>query len=159
MGANKVLDLIVPVQKGKTRLATSEVTVSHHHDWKREHLQAIKSAYGKSPFFDHYFPQIENLYQNPQDVLFNWALQSIKWAEKAIGFEAKVSVEQNDAATDLKGTMHPKERYRKPDLQFEASPYFQCFEHSGFVPNLSILDLVFNEGPNSIEVLRNSVVD
>lgn len=158
LGANKVLDLIVPVHKGKTRLTTSEVRVSYHHDWKREHLQAIKSAYGKSPFFDHYFPQIEALYQKPQDLLFNWALQSIKWAENAIGLESLAMVGENEHATDLKGIMHPKERYQKPDPSFKATSYFQCFSHSGFVANLSVLDLIFNEGPNSVEVVRNSVV-
>lgn len=160
LGSNKVLDLIVPVTKGKTQLAYADVEIAHADNWQREHLQTVKSCYGKAAYFEHYFHQYEALLQSEEPKLFNWAVSTIKWIEDALQLpiESQIATDQSISyQDDLRNAIHPKGRYNLPDSVFKPAPYFQCFENGGFASNLSILDLLFNEGPMSSQILQKSI--
>ena len=156
--SNKVQDLIVPVQKGKTKLTSGQVSVIYADKWQQVHLRAIKSAYGKAPFFEHYYPEIELIIENEGTSIFELGMKTIQWAAKVLGLGFNVqSLKDNNSAFEFHSLIHPKKDLAFDDinaifpLNFKPetlnSPYFQCFDHSGFVPNLSIIDLIMNEGP------------
>lgn len=169
LGSNKVLDLVVPVQKGKTKLTSGEVQVVYAENWPIIHLRAIRSAYGRAPYFEHYYPQIEMILKTKYKTIFNLGYETIKWAAKILDLSILVSSTnaQNDTYFDAKSVILPKGiaplkipvlgEVNKPirlESELLNTPYFQCFNHSGFAPNLSVIDLVMNEGTLSAEYVR-----
>ncbi|MFY0674170.1 MAG: WbqC family protein [Bacteroidia bacterium] len=164
--SNKVLDLVVPVQKGKTQLTSGEVGVVYQDKWQQVHLRAIQSAYGRAPYFEHYYPQIEQIVKTERKTIFDLGKNTIAWAARILNIEFQIlNNEITDEFIDGRSAIHPKVRSTefkvqssKESLNFKLetlnSPYFQCFNHSGFVPNLSIIDLIMNEGPMSIKYIK-----
>jgi hypothetical protein len=159
--SNKVLDLTVPVQKGKTQLTSGEVAVIYRDKWQQVHLRAIQSAYGRAPYFEHYFPQIEQIIKTEHKTIFDLGKGSIAWAARILNIEFRIlNNEDADEFFDGRSAIHPKietETTRDFKLQTLNSSYFQCFDHSGFVPNLSIIDLIMNEGPMSKAYLEKVI--
>lgn len=161
-----MLDLTVPVQKGKTQLTSGEVAVIYRDKWQQVHLRAIQSAYGRAPYFEHYFPQIEQIIKTEHKTIFDLGRSSIEWAVRILNFEFEIlNDESTDGFFDGRSAIHPKKAVSHEPratsvaigLKLEANSYFQCFDHSGFVPNLSIIDLIMNEGPMGIEYLKRLV--
>lgn len=162
--ANKVLSLVVPVQKGKSQIATENVQVVYREKWQLDHLRAIQSAYGKAPYFAHYFPQIEKIITGQYHTIFSLNRDTITWAAQLLGLH--FSVPENAHTIDgydivnAVSLIHPK-RELPPDNRLHYAseklerPYFQCFDKLGFVPNLSIIDLVMNEGPTSRQYIES----
>lgn len=136
--ANGPLTLSIPLQKGKNeKQLIKDVKISYEIDWVRNHLETIKSAYGKSAYFDYYFDPMELLLQKNLTYLFDLngelLVQILEW----LNFEIEISRSQEflSATTDFLN---------------EAKTYPQVFESKfGFTPNLSIIDLMFNMGPES----------
>lgn len=158
LGSNKVQNLTVPVQKGKTQLISGQVQVIYRDNWQVQHLRTIAAAYGRAPYFDHYFPQVEKLMLAQHGSIYQFNLSTIRWAEKQLGIESALEWEADSESFDganLRSIIHPKRAYTV-EVNGETirdkthlKSYFQCFDHSGFVPNLSILDLLFNMGPEA----------
>lgn len=163
-GANGMIPLIVPVAKGRGRnVKIRELRISYDMEWQRNHWRTIFSAYNSSPFFSFYEDEIFHFFENKMKFLFDFNLKAIallcdlldieKLPELTTDFE---KVEGN--ALNFREAFSPKKHRAAPDPQFNPQPYTQVFEEKqGFIPNLSILDLLFNEGPNSLNVLENSV--
>ncbi|MGB0429168.1 MAG: WbqC family protein [Bacteroidia bacterium] len=167
--SNKVLSLVVPVQKGKTQLTSGEVAVVYKDKWQLVHLRAIRSAYGRAPYFEHYFPQIEQIINTEHKTIFDLGKSTVEWAARILNIEFRILNNENlEGFLDGRSAIHPKGRSTefqvqssKESLNFKLqtlnSSYFQCFNHSGFVPNLSIIDLIMNEGPMSKAYLEKVV--
>ncbi|WP_338764443.1 WbqC family protein [Bernardetia sp. ABR2-2B] len=172
LGANGKLALTVPVQKGSQKTLITEVKIDYKTDWNRQHWQSIKSAYGKSPFFIHYADFLEPIYENPPALLweFNYKLLTIcqKLLRTSIPLQTTESFEKepSNEILDKRNTISPK----KPAI-FSHKPYYQTFgnkfENEGsltdneekqntiFENNLSILDLLFNEGTNALNLIKS----
>jgi hypothetical protein len=171
LGTNGKLALTVPVQKGSQKTIITDVKIDYSTDWNRQHWQSIKSAYGKSPFFIHYADFLEPLYQNPPVLLweFNYKLLTICQKLLRISIPLKMTEhfekEANNDILDNRNLISPK----KPAI-FTYAAYYQTFgnkfENKGvqgndsdaenksiFENNLSILDLLFNEGTNALSIL------
>lgn len=138
-----------------TKGSIKETRISDNHNWRNQHWQALQTSYNSSPFFDALAPEIEELYQGSSDSLFdlNWASTKLifKWLriEASVHLSESWEKEPSDAA-DYRGHYNPKKRAEK-----KQSPYPQVFDHKhGFSPELSILDLIFNEGPAAFDYLR-----
>lgn len=163
LGSNKLLPLVIPVKAGKSSSIMSNVIPSYEVDWHKVHIKSIRAAYGKAPFFDHYFEGICAILNKKYDSLFKLNSEIIKWVEDALGLQnAKLinkDMIQPDESIELLDLMHPKEKYQKQDERFVPKSYFQCFniDDTSFYPNLSIIDLLMNEGPAATIVLKNSV--
>ena len=93
--SNKVLDLVVPVQKGKTQLTSGQVEVVYRDKWQSVHLRAIQSAYGRAPFFEHYYPQIEQIIKTEYKTIFDLGKSTIEWASKVLSLDSRVSSFKN----------------------------------------------------------------
>lgn len=156
-GANGSMLLSVPLQKGKhQQMPIHKVAVDYSKPWFGEHWHSIKSAYGKSPFFEFYTEPLEAILRSRPDHLFD--LNRILLLQLLKQLHLKVDVRETteyggvpEGTLDLREAIHPKH----PKLAFEPLPYPQVFkERHGFLPNLSILDLLFCSGPQAPLLLK-----
>ncbi len=162
-GPNGRIDLTVPTVKPDTlKCATKDIRISDHGNWRHMHLYALESAYGHTPYYEFYRDDFVPFYERKWDYLvdFNEALQEMICG--LIGLEVKVSRTEEYLPVveglDLREVIHPKRDYACLDASFQVVPYYQVFqERLGFLPNLSVVDLLFNMGPESLILLKRSM--
>ena len=162
-GPNGRIDLTVPTVKPDTlKCATKDIRISDHGNWRHMHLYALESAYGHTPYYEFYRDDFVPFYERKWDYLvdFNEALQEMICG--LIGLEVKVSRTEEYLpeveGLDLREVIHPKRDYACLDASFQVVPYYQVFqERLGFLPNLSVVDLLFNLGPESLILLKQSM--
>ncbi|MDL2290083.1 WbqC family protein [Paludibacteraceae bacterium OttesenSCG-928-F17] len=158
MTANGVMDLIIPVDKPSgEKVLTKDIRISQQTDWQTLHWRAIESAYNSTPFFEYYKDDFIVFYQKKWVFLadFNQAIQNKVF--ELIDVEPKIyhTSEYQDVLPenilDLREKIHPK----KETVSNSFPEYYQVFAQKfGFTPNLSIIDLLFNMGNESILVLQ-----
>jgi hypothetical protein len=163
LAANGTVSLIVPVVKGRgSKIKIRDLKISYDTDWQRNHWRTIFSVYNSSPFFEFYRDDISPFFEKPWKFLFdfNQAILETVCDLIEIDFNIKLTddFEKIDSNTvNFREAISPKKQKSKRDSDFHPQEYTQVFaEKFGFVPNLSILDLLFNEGPNSYNVLERS---
>ena len=153
MTANGIQTLTIPVIKTNgNHTLTKDIEISYKESWQQVHLRCLESAYRKSAYFDYYFPYFEKIYKQKFNTLVELndfclkTILKIMKAKKDYSFTTDFEriIDENDYRISLsKGTN-----------KIEMKPYYQVFaDRHGFIPNLSIVDLLFNEGPNSIHNL------
>ncbi len=149
-GANGLLSLSVPVKKWNNHTLIEKIEVSYDEDWQQLHWRSIESAYRASPFFEFYEEEIKPLIFSKEINLLKRNHLIERVINKIIGIKATVEFTSiyESQAPDWRTTITPK---NKVELESIAIPkYIQVFEDKhGFIPNLSILDLLFNLGPES----------
>lgn len=158
LGADGKLDLIVPIHKRNSKQLMKEVKISYDDNWKKNHWKSIESAYRSSPYFEFYEDEFFGFYHEKNYELlveFNMDLIRLilKLLKKQDEFElSKNYVEQTDGVIDFRNEISPK---NKSLNEFKQPEYIQVFSDKlGFQKNLSIIDLLFNEGPNSLAYLQ-----
>tara|TARA_B100000683_G_scaffold164199_1_gene158101 strand:- start:480 stop:1109 length:630 start_codon:yes stop_codon:yes gene_type:complete len=157
-GANGPLNLIVPIQRGSGKTKVKDIKIDHSQNWKKIHWKSLESAYRTSPYFEYYEHLFYPVYS--EDKLKFLMDLNDKMAEiilSCLQFEKSIPksnqyVSKVGESVDYRQKIHPKQ----PNLDVSAGvKYIQVFEDKlGFFPNLSVLDLVFNEGPNAIVLLK-----
>jgi hypothetical protein len=153
IGSQKgILNLSIPLSKGKNeQQSIREVIISFDHNWQSQHWNSICSSYGKSPYFIYYKDEIKELLFSTEGSLFqynqNIILEICKLLKIPIAIEHTTDFEKNIQAS----------HYNKLKLNslVQTIPYYQVYaKKSQFLNNLSILDLLFHMGPESILYLR-----
>lgn len=143
--------LTVPVVRGETSLM-KDIRISDHGNWRHLHWNALQSAYGESPFFDYYQDDIRPFYEQHWTYLldFNEAIRARMCELIDITPEVSLTrVFNAKADDDFREAINPK--HPAPDADFIPKAYYQVYQQKhGFLPNLSILDLLMNMGPESI---------
>lgn len=156
--ANKVETLSIPVIGGNKKVKTKQVKIDHNQKWMNVHLRGIQSAYGKAPFFEFYFPYIEQVFLRNFDLLTDFNKELLTVCLKLLQLD--ISVQIHDPARieseikDLRGIINAKSAYSERSI-YDAVPYSQLFGLD-FVPNLSVIDLLFCMGPESKDILIKS---
>ncbi|GGD92620.1 WbqC family protein [Planktosalinus lacus] len=132
------------------------VCIENDFPWQREHWKSIQIAYRTSPFFEFYEDDFAPLYQQQYNFLMEFNLECFKVVSEALGMDQEIHF-----TNEYHKEVEALEDYRylasaKNKTSFSNNPYTQVLEkHHGFLPNLSILDLLFNEGPNALNYLEN----
>lgn len=148
-----ILALTVPVAKGsKNHTITKDVRISYEFDWQRLHWLSLQACYRRSAYFEFYEDDFARFYQpaNQPVFLFDFNETLLQLLLKSLRFKANLSFTESyeplyPDKEDFRTTVHPKQT-----LIVEQKPYFQVFEErQGFLPDLSIVDLLFNQGPQS----------
>ena len=148
--------LTVPIERQFTINCIKDIRISDHGNWRHLHWNALQSAYGESPFFDYYQDDIRPFFEQRWDYLldFNEAIRE-KMCElidihPKVDYSKKFTVYSlSSCVPDYRMVIRPKNP--EPDPDFTPKRYYQVYEQKhGFLPNLSILDLLFNMGPESI---------
>ena len=125
-------------------------------------LNAIASAYGSSPFFEYYQDDIRPFFEKRYEFLLDFNEEIRRTVCNLIGLEPHIEYsssysEPAPGETDLRDAIHPKKRKAETILPVQPKPYYQVFsEKYGFQPDLSIIDLLMNMGPESILILQNA---
>lgn len=159
-GANGLLSLSIPLQKRGERTFTKDVKIAYDCNWQKLHWRSLQSAYRRSPFFEFYEDDFISFYENKKfDFLIdlNEALLDVtlQLLGKNIEFKNTSSYqkEYTENTDDFRTLISPKESYTT-DSDFILKPYLQVFENKhGFIPNLSIVDLLFNQGPSAVDFI------
>lgn len=158
-GPNGRQDLVVPVvhDHGK-KTPMHAMQPSYATPWPRRHLHALRTAYGKAPWTIHYLDAIEALLLEEHDRLVDLDLASMRLCMEWLRIDTIVRIATehvpgSDDELDLRTTLHPK---KEPPIEVApVTGYPQVFaDRHGFVPRMSILDLLFNAGPEAGSILR-----
>jgi len=157
--ANKVGTLSVPIQGRRPRISQKRIKIDINQNWVNIHLRGIQSAYGKAPFYEYYFPYFESIFQQNVENLWelNWEILTIclKLLGMPVNMRVHDIVQDQTWTEDIRGQLIPSVPFSERDY-YDPESYFQLFGLD-FDPNLSILDLLFCEGPASKSIVLKSV--
>ena len=151
---NGKLDLIVPVERGAAvHRPIKDVRISYEFNWQRIHWLSLQTSYRSSAFFEFYEDDFAPFYEKKWEFLVDYNQELLELINRLLklNFSFTLSTEYKpaDAALDFRTAIHPKK-----ESLFSIKPYYQVFEdRNGFIENLSIVDLLFNQGPQSTHYL------
>lgn len=151
-GANGVQMLSIPLGGGRDhhRLYT-DVKISNAVNWQQKHWQAIRSAYGSAPYFEYYADRFLTSYEKQYEYLFEFNADLLRVVLKSLKLSTEIVFTESYQPTDAYSND------LRNDKQESSVRYYQVFEErNGFVPNLCVLDLLFNEGPQALAILRQT---
>lgn len=162
--AEGMLSLTVPTEKGdEVKCLMKDIRISDHGNWRHVHWNAFVAAYKHSPFFDYYADEFHRFFEHKYEFLYDFNSELCHWVCEQIDLQPCI-VPTDDYGMDLKEVddfreiIHPKKDWESVDPAFSPKIYYQVFDAKlGFLPNLSIADLLFNMGPESLLVLRDSM--
>ena len=175
-GANGLLVLTLPVLRSALKeegasshkMPTADLKIDYSKPWLLQHKRALEAAYMSSPFFEYYMDDIYDILDSGEESLLAMNTALTGKVADLIGIETPIGLSgrefimpgsevlAQEGISDFRDSIHPK---RESDLleRLELNkPYWQVFTNKqGFVPNLTILDLLCNEGPNAISYLES----
>ena len=158
MNGNGPLNLIIPTVHDGRMGIVKDVRIEYVTPWQRAHWRSIESAYNNTPYYLYYKDALRPFYEQQFEFLYDFNLQLIQTVLKLMRIDKEV-VSTSEftpyASLDPRLLIHPKQA-RRADYPFRLqTPYYQVFEDKfGFIPNLSVIDLLFNEGPQSSAYLN-----
>jgi hypothetical protein len=147
-------ELVIPVKKGNQKTKISDLEIDYRQNWINVHWRSIRSAYGSAPFFAYYSDYLEAIYHQRQPLLWDFNLALLRFylrclnIKKPLLFTESYMPGYGETVADFRNKIHPKV---KPD-NLEIKPYGQVFGKQ-FVPDLSIIDVLFSQGPETISYL------
>ncbi|HWB26239.1 MAG TPA: WbqC family protein [Chitinophagaceae bacterium] len=162
-GSNGLINLTVPVENGRNQKCTFKaVRISYREDWQKHHRRTLTSCYSKSAFFDYYRDAVEKFFLKKEEFLFDLNLGILQWLKSVLRFPGEIVVQDEGwqpgnetPVVDVRDKWLPK-NFQSAEASELCPVYFQVFEDRiGFQPNLSILDLLFNEGPAASALLMH----
>lgn len=164
LGANGMLSLSIPVVKTNgTKTLVKDVHIDYSTRWQSNHWRSICSAYNSSPFFEYYSDEFAPFYEKNFKYLIDFNNRILEMILDLLGMKNKSVYTTNayqktiEDAIDFRDVITPKKDYLGADHMFILEPYTQTFdEKMEFVPNLSIVDLLCNKGPESLSYLQRT---
>lgn len=149
------LTLVVPVVKGaKNHTKIKDVKISYDFNWQRLHWLGLQNCYRSSAYFEYYEAEFAPFYQEKKyEFLFDYNEALLHLILKLMKLKLEINFTEEYEA-DFKGNDFRSNIKPKLDYDFEQKTYFQVFDdRCGFLKNLSIVDLLFNQGPNTLKYL------
>ena len=157
--------LTIPVSHDTDKPLTRDIRISDHGNWRRLHWNALQTAYGESPFFEYYADDLRPFFERRWEFLYDFNMDitllmcqlldihpTITPTDKYLPSGNAGNTKSSECPcllADFRDVIRPK--HPLPDPDFTPKPYYQVYaSRHGFLPNLSILDLLFNEGNESI---------
>ena len=143
-GSNGLINLSIPIAGGRNfKGRMDEVVIDNHYHWQRDHFRTLSSVYGRSPFFSFYADELKDLMDRPFVRLLDWNIACLQWIFQKMRCIEKIPVSYvvDDSLIQY--------QIQKDDHVTTPAPliYTQVFEQNiGFQPDVSILDLFFNQG-------------
>jgi hypothetical protein len=165
LAANGLQTLVIPVLKdsGK-KIKTKDIKIDNHFEWQKNHWRSIESAYNASPYFEFYKDDLAPFFNKKYNYLFDFDLELLNTMLELIKMNKNYILTGqyynggNNKYNDYREAIHPKKRMQRPDIYFKPKPYYQIFsERFAFKPNLSIIDLLFMEGPDTKSIIEQSI--
>ena len=163
IGSNGLLTLSIPVKRARgTKNLFKDIKVDYDTPWNKIHWKSLVAAYASSPFFEFLKDELLPFYEKRFGFLIDLNAGLLDKTLEMMGMRIPIRMSEKFEALsgedDPRHFIHPKLNTLVADPHFVPHPYHQVFkEKHGFQDNLSILDLLFNEGPGSLQILRNSL--
>ena len=159
--AQKVITLSIPVQKSARKTHIREVEIDYSQGWLKDHWRTISSAYGKAPFFPDYAPFFEKILLKRYKYLFDLNIDLLTNCLFLLGLKLNADITSDyrprgeEGVMDLRDAILPqKEKVTAEKVKLLS--YRQVFGNN-FASNLSIADLLFCQGPASLNIIRQSI--
>lgn len=159
LSPNGIQNLSIPLLHVKKRKTTKITTIAYFENWRKMHWRSLEAAYRSSPYFEYYEDRFYPiLMERKYEFLYELNQELLSLLIKTIGIDTTISyaekfIQTYENAVDYRAEMNSKQSFL---LTFK--PYIQVFsDRHDFKPNLSILDLLFNEGPNTMNYLQYSI--
>lgn len=150
--ANGILELFLPIQHGrKMHVPIKDVKINYDHDWQRLHWMSLQAAYRSSAYFEYYEDDFAAFYEKKVEYLLDYNLSQLEMILKILKIKRSITLTDEYIrkpldVVDFRDVIHPK----KASVYPNPKPYYQIFEdRNGFIPDVSIIDLIFNQGPQS----------
>lgn len=160
MTANGVISLTVPVQKANSKTLIRDLRIIYQADWQKLHFRGIESAYKNSPYYEYYIDDLMPFFEKKETFLLDYNTAILESILELLNIESRLRLtedyvrENTPAWLDLRNAIHPKESRRSSGGTFVSRPYRQTFsDRFPFIPDLSILDLLFCCGPQAEEYI------
>ena len=156
-GSNGLINLSVPLENGRSQKGlTRDVKISHSTNWRVQHWRSIESAYNRSPFFEFYREGVWAVLEKEDTYLLDLNLKILDWLKKVLKLNATICLTDDYRKNYLNGVIDMRNQF--PPKNYHNQPfgfrYTQVFEERiGFIPNLSILDILFCFGPSAKSLL------
>lgn len=155
LGPNGKQLLVVPTAKNNNSRSMKDIRISYAENWRKEHFKSLEAAYRRSPYFEYYEYVFEAIFAEEHTFLFD--------LNKAI-LERILTILQSDAQITYTEAYHAqaendfREKYQAKEKPVEITKYTQVFDEKlDFVTDLSIIDLICNQGPQSTIYLNNII--
>ncbi len=154
-GSNGKLNLNIPTKHNKSSKLYKDTEICYDNNWNKNHLKSLNSAYQSSPFYEFYIDNLIPLFEVNEKYLVDFNIKTFNLVNNLldINIEVNFTKEYNNEPKelDLRNYFNSK---KESSQEFDS--YIQVFSYEkGFIKNLSILDLIFNEGPNALTYLEN----
>lgn len=162
-GPNGLITLSVPVKKvSGVKTHFRDIRIDYDSPWNRNHWRSLVAAYAASPFFEFVADDLHPLYQEQFDFLFDLNHALLECTFSMLGLVIPVSCTDSflpiTSEEDPRHFIHPNKQGSSSDADFQPADYHQVFsDRIAFRPNLSILDLIFNEGPETVSYLKDAI--
>lgn len=159
-GPHQLEKLTVPVLGGNKKIKTSDIKIDYQQKWVQQHWRTLQAAYGKAPFFEHYAPFFETIYARQPERLWELNLQLLTLCLKLLQIDTTIDFtptylnHTDSAVLDFRSRINPKKSAIVENI-YHPVRYNQIFGKD-FVYNLSIVDLLFCEGPAAKLILYDS---
>ncbi len=162
LSPNKISKLSIPVLGGNSKRPIREIEIDNNQRWADIHWRGIISAYGKAPFFEYYADYFHQVFLKKHQYLFDFNFELLTLCLKlldydhVITFSEKHELTPSEGVLDLRSVVHPKKDFAMNTF-YQPYSYIQLFGKE-FAPNLSIIDVLFCEGPNANNIVHQSTV-
>ena len=161
-GPDGEIALSIPtVKPDSLKCPMKDIRISDHGNWRHLHWNSIESAYNSTPFFEYYKDDFQPFYEKKYEFLADFNEELCNLVCELIDIQPVMERTSDYKTTftpdeyDFREAIHPKKDYHLTDPEFIPRPYYQVFEaRNGFRPNLGIIDLLFNMGPESLLILK-----
>ncbi len=157
--ANGIEQISIPIaSEGGKKAKIKEIKISQHGNWQQNHWRAIRSAYNSSPFFEYYEDDFAPFYEKRWNFLWDYNLDLLTLILNLLDLDKRIQLTDNyvvdfENRVDFREIIHPKK-----ESAFEVLPYYQVFrEKLGFIPDLSVVDLLFNMGNEAVFTLMKPI--
>lgn len=156
--ANGEISLNIPIESNNgEKQNIRDVRISNHDNWQIQHWRSIESAYNSSPFFEYYEDDLRPFYEKKWKFLWDFNWEIMQKILHLLDFQPNIELTEkfhNVNQYDFRNLIHPKK-----EIIVSLKKYYQVFEQKhGFIADLSIIDLIFNMGNESILVLNDSSI-
>ncbi len=152
-GGKQTLSIPVVKKSGQKQLIKN-VKIDYKNDWQSLHLKSLKTAYLSSPFFEFYIDAFFPFFEKKYTFLLDYNIEILQKLLSELEINKKLTFTEEYKTEysfpDFRNLIHPKKNYSKFNFKKYTQVFFDRFD---FVPNLSILDLLFNEGPSAVDFI------